>query len=746
MNKPANVQSAARQIERILRQSGGLSTLPEVAAELLTLLAEPLCDKHRLGRIIQTDPSLSARILSLAARERLTFSDGRPSIEEAVAQLPAEALREAVLSVKVFTALNWATDMDSRKILPRRQLALHSLATACCAEALAAFVLEPHQRPMAYLAGLLHDIGKTALDETMPKSFERLVRQSRDTGAELYAIEQEHLGLDHAALGKRLAEKWQLPEGIVCCIWLHHTDPAALAATLPDPKPAAVVALADRLARQSALGQSGSYGLPDDVGEWTAFLKLTDAQVRQVRDELPLAVSAQCEQIQWTPQQSVSAYVSAVQDTAVQLAGDNRILGQRSQRCDALNSQNTLIETVLDDICDYHSPVEIAERFAAFWQKHFACGTTAVYVFGEAADVPDAMVETAIVSRNGQTRICAVPPPRELPVVPETLKQPFRIVRVTGDAVWLLEPIADQINPDQMRMAPLSLQDKVVGVVVFEWMRPDEPQGKWECATVCRTAAFALRMAQSIQKHANLSEQFVQTVGALRRTRTDLARAQSMQSLAEMAAGAAHELNTPLAVISGRAQLLLENETDDNRRQMLKQIQQRTEEISQIITDLMQFAKPAAPDKRRVTLEELIAKAIDKTCQRHQLAGLKTELAIDKTEAVYVDVHQTAEALSHLLINAVQSYSGGIGTIWIASQTQDGDTAVVLSIRDKGCGMDAATLQKATEPFFSQRPAGRRRGMGLSHAQRLLQLNNASLRLQSSPGEGTTALVYLPKA
>ena len=746
MNKPANVQSTARQIERILRQSGGLSTLPEVAAELLTLLAEPHCDKTRLGRIIQTDPALSARILSLAAREGVAFSDGRPSIEEAVAHLPLEALREAVLSVKVFATLNWATELDSRRLLPRRQLALHSLATACCAEALAAFVLPPHQRPMAYLAGLLHDIGKTALDETMPKSFERLVRQSRDTGAELYAIEQEHLGLDHAALGKRLAEKWQLPEAIVSCIWLHHTDPAALSATLSDPMPAAVVALADRLARQSAVGQSGSYGLPDDVAEWAAFLKLTDPQVQQVRDELPLAISAQCEQIQWTPQQSVSAYVSAVQDTAVQLAGDNRILGQRSQRCDALNSQNTLIETVLDDICEYHSPIEIAERFAVFWQKHFACGTTAVYVFGEAADVPDGMIELAIVARNGQTRICSVPPPHDVPIVPEPLAQAFAMVPVEGVAEWLLGPIADQINPAQMRMAPLSLQDKVVGAVVFESMRSDGSQGQWECATACRTAAFALRMAQSIQKHANLSEQFVQTLGVLRRTRTDLARAQSMQSLAEMAAGAAHELNTPLAVISGRAQLLMETETDDSRKQMLKQIQQRTEEMSQIITDLMQFAKPVAPDKRRVTLDELIAKAIEKTCQRHQLAGLETELAMDKTEAVYVDVHQTAEALSHLMSNAIQSYSGGSGPIWIASQTQDGQAAVVLSIRDKGRGMDAATLQKATEPFFSQCPAGRRRGMGLSHAQRLLQLNGGSLRLQSSPDEGTTAWVCLPKA
>ena len=275
-------------------------------------------------------------------------------------------LREAILSIKVFPILNWSSDTDSRRLLPRRQLALHSLATACCAEELAAFVLPPEQRPAAYLAGLLHDIGKPALDEIMPKSFERLVQQARATGAELYEVEQEHLGLDHASLGKRLAEKWQLPASIVSCIWLHHTDTQTLAATQAEPLLPAVVALADRLARKAAIGQSGSYGEPDDVQEWVDFLKLTPDQMEHVWDELPLSVSRQCELIQWTSEDGSEAYVAAVQNTAVELARDNRLLSERSRQCEALTGQNELITSILDDISEYSTPVEIAERFAAF--------------------------------------------------------------------------------------------------------------------------------------------------------------------------------------------------------------------------------------------------------------------------------------------------------------------------------------------------------------------------------------------
>lgn len=745
MSKHTNQQAAVRQIERVLRRSGGLSTLPEVAAELLTLLADAACDNSRLAAIIGTDSALSAKVLSLAAQEGVVFSDGRPDIHEAVARLPRQALCEAVLSLKVFPTLNWSADTDHHRLLPRRQLALHSLATACCAEELAKFVLPPEQRPAAYLAGLLHDIGKPALDEIMPKGFERLIEQARSTGAELYEIEQQQLGFDHASLGKRLAEKWQLPESIVSCIWLHHTDPQTLTALQADPILPAVVALADRLARQSAIGQSGSYGPTDDIDDWIAFLKLTPDQIQHVQNELPLNVSRQCEHIQWTPENGSGAYVAAMQNTAVGLARDNRLLSERSRRCEALSGQNTMIEEILDDISEYSTPAEIAERFAAFWQTQNGCGTTAVAVIGEAADVPDAQADMAVVSRNGQTNVVTLHPPKDISLVPDGLKKQFCILPVAGAAQWLLEPIEAALNPVQMRMAPLAMQDKVVGILLFEAMQPDGVQAHSDCATVCRIAAFAITMALAVQKHSHLSEQFVRMLGTLRRTRTDLAKTQSMQGLAEMAAGAAHELNNPLAVISGRAQLLLSAEEDETKKQMLRQIQQRTEEVAQIISDLMSYAKPASPEKRQVTVDELLRKAVEKTCKFHQLETLETEFAVASNESVYVDAHQTAEALAQIFSNAIQAYPGGNGPVRIESEMQDVQNAVILKISDKGCGMDAETLQKALDPFYSFRPAGRRRGMGLAHAQRLLHLNNGSIHLESQAGQGTTVFVQLPK-
>jgi len=67
-----------------------------------------------------------------------------------------------------------------------------------------------------------------------------------------------------------------------------------------------------------------------------------------------------------------------------------------------------------------------------------------------------------------------------------------------------------------------------------------------------------------------------------------------------------------------------------------------------------------------------------------------------------------------------------------------------LQVSDFGCGMDREIVQKATQPFFSAKPAGRKRGMGLAYAQRLIQLNGGSLNITSKPGVGTTVTIYLP--
>lgn len=218
-----------------------------------------------------------------------------------------------------------------------------------------------------------------------------------------------------------------------------------------------------------------------------------------------------------------------------------------------------------------------------------------------------------------------------------------------------------------------------------------------------------------------------------------------MNALAEMAGGAAHELNNPLAVISGRAQLLAEAEKNQEKKQILDQIHENANKASEIIDDLMSFAEPPRPKPAQISIAQIIEEATQLAGRKTIIEELNAQIDIaDGIESVFVDSAQIVSAIANIISNAVESYSDEIGPIQITAGSDTTTDMVRLSITDSGCGMAPQILQKAIRPFFSVRPAGRKRGMGLAYAARLIQLNNGSLNIESEPGIGTTVNIYLP--
>ena len=178
---------------------------------------------------------------------------------------------------------------------------------------------------------------------------------------------------------------------------------------------------------------------------------------------------------------------------------------------------------------------------------------------------------------------------------------------------------------------------------------------------------------------------------------------------------------------------------------MLGQIRKRSKEISEIVGDLMSFARPAQPAPEKTAVRALLDAAVDQAARKQKLERLDVRMEnIDGLKDVFVDSQQMTSAIANLLVNAVESYEGGEGPIKITGGYENSGDYVKLQVIDLGCGMDAETIEKAAQPFFSFKPAGRKRGMGLAHAQRLVQLNKGSLSITSQPGEGTTVTVLLP--
>ena len=140
----------------------------------------------------------------------------------------------------------------------------HCIAVACCAELLATSGSQttPADRDVAstaFICGLLHDLGKIALDAMLPKSYSRVIEASEMLRGNIADVERSVIGLDHMVVGKRLAERWHLPAVIRDCAWLHGQLPRALPATVQHPRVVCLVALADDFVREQHLGYSGNY-------------------------------------------------------------------------------------------------------------------------------------------------------------------------------------------------------------------------------------------------------------------------------------------------------------------------------------------------------------------------------------------------------------------------------------------------------------------------------------------------------
>jgi len=735
--------TVARQVELAIGRLESLSTLPCVAAQFLDKLLQPQFSPSMAADIIESDPALALKILSLAAKRQMVEAGGKFSLRYAIDRLPVHEVRDAVLSVKVLQPAEFGDGCGGETVLRREELLLHSVAVACCAADIAQAVLTSADVQQAYCAGLLHDIGKLALEEAMPKSFARIVEEARSAKSSLCDVEQKHLGGDHTIFGKRLARKWALPEEIALAVWLHHSDVATVCEGMPEAKLAAVVQLADCMARQAGLGQSGSFDAPEPASGAVELLGMDGSRLEQIRLNLPQRVKEKSKILGLDLPNPLRRYCETIGDAAGRLAKENTELTLRSRQFQAASSHLDFITDFLLSVGANSTAVEIAENFAVRWQKFYQTGTVCLYL---APPVGEQMLQAVVVERLAQSEVVVADVPEGVTAVPQVLTGDFEIVDAEDHIDWLFEQLAAEFDAGCTKLASLSFGGKVVGVIAFELHWPvDAELLEEKLKTSASVAAAVLDAAVVWEKHRNFAERLVRLISKPKDSRSRIAPADgAVAALAEIAAGAAHELNNPLAVISGRAQLLAGAETDRQKKEILKQIQNSARDASAIIEDLMGFAEPPQPRRVAVSIGQVLEEAVELTRQKTGAEHINAQIKVGPDVGdIFVDSGQIVSAIANVITNAVESYSDRMGPVKIIAETSG--NFVKLQVGDLGCGMDARTLARATHPFFSAKPAGRKRGMGLAYTARFIQLNEGLLNIESEPDKGTSVTIYLPR-
>ncbi|MCL2648425.1 MAG: ATP-binding protein, partial [Phycisphaerales bacterium] len=283
--------------------------------------------------------------------------------------------------------------------------------------------------------------------------------------------------------------------------------------------------------------------------------------------------------------------------------------------------------------------------------------------------------------------------------------------------------------------------------------------GMTDLQLVSQSWGMTLRTAQIREQQMLLTESLAGANRELGVLQQQLVRANSFAGLGEMAAGAAHEMNNPLTIICGRAQILARELTDFTAKQDATLIAQQGERLSQIITDMMEFAKPQPPKIETLDYAQVIRDAIASATQRatdDDQAG-KIVVTTEITPDLPVgrgDARQIRDALAEVVLNAIQAtcaaeagaHDAAKRDILIQLRFDALDSQIIVQIADRGVGMSEEVMRQAFSPFYSAKTAGRNRGLGLAKALRWIENHNGTIRLDSSLGLGTTAVVILPLA
>ena len=245
MTVPNTAVNPLETLDKILDGASDLAALPQVVMRVMDLTNNPKATAQDLEKIIALDQALAARILTLANSSYYGLPRRVSTLREAVVFLGFKTLRNLAMTITTFNLFLGRSDTPA---LARRALWRHSVDAAQCARVIVG-LLPPATREtvgadQAYSCGLLHDVGKMALDQSRHALFVAITQISSAHHVRYSRIESEVLAFTHGQIGAGLATRWNLPPMLCEAIAYHHTPRAAEI----NPKLTATICLANEIA------------------------------------------------------------------------------------------------------------------------------------------------------------------------------------------------------------------------------------------------------------------------------------------------------------------------------------------------------------------------------------------------------------------------------------------------------------------------------------------------------------------
>jgi len=264
-------------------------------------------------------------------------------------------------------------------------------------------------------------------------------------------------------------------------------------------------------------------------------------------------------------------------------------------------------------------------------------------------------------------------------------------------------------------------------------------------------SAESLTTAEALTRHAALAienaqlfEREQRTIEELREAQKAVLQAEKLATIGQMAAGIAHELNTPLTYIMGNLELLQAQGLSDRQKEMLASVGRGAERIKGLAQSLLAFSRPGQEEPTPLNVNEVIERSLELCHYQILKSGVQLEKDLAASLPTISGVSNQLEmALINLVVNAIQAMAKG-GRLRITSTAVD--SGVELAVSDTGPGIPESIQATLFEPFITTKPEGQGTGLGLSTVLMVVERHNGRIHFTTKAGDGTTFRIHLPAA
>jgi signal transduction histidine kinase len=223
---------------------------------------------------------------------------------------------------------------------------------------------------------------------------------------------------------------------------------------------------------------------------------------------------------------------------------------------------------------------------------------------------------------------------------------------------------------------------------------------------------------------------------------------EKMVGIGQLAAGIAHEMNTPLGTIIGYAQMLREDlEQHPELSTSLSDVQEvigQAGRCRDLVKNLLNFSRRSSSEKANYDINDIIAKILSLIQHDFEMKGVSVNTEFDaKMPRARVNENEIAQVILNLANNAADSMPSG-GELTVSTRYDESSHWICITMRDTGSGIKESDRTRVFEPFFTTKEVGKGTGLGLSICYKIIENHLGSIEFDTALGKGTTFRVYLP--